>query len=101
MIIGVGAIGGGIAARLAQHSNVHSPVPIARGDNARAIMADGMRFRSPDDDTSVPVTVATETSEVELLDDDVLAFASKTHQVHGGVCARSEHVRSSRQARID
>jgi 2-dehydropantoate 2-reductase len=85
VIIGAGAIGGGIAARLAQHSSAHPPVLIARGDNATAIMTDGMRFRSPDDDILVPVTVATEPSAVELHEDDVLVFATKTHQVHAAL----------------
>jgi len=81
VIIGAGAIGGAIAARLAQHSPAHPPLLIARGDNAQAITRNGMRFRSPDDDASVPITVATAPNEVSLRDDDLLVFATKTHQV--------------------
>lgn len=85
VIVGAGAIGGGIAARLAQHSVEHPPLLIARGENARAIMRGGLRFRSPDEDASVPVAIATTPAEVTLRPDDVLVFATKTHQVHAAL----------------
>jgi 2-dehydropantoate 2-reductase len=85
VIIGAGAIGGAIAARLAQHSLNHPPLLIARGDNAHAIMLEGMRVRSPDEDASVAIAVATIPGEVALRQDDVLVFATKTHQVQAAL----------------
>ncbi|HWU59614.1 MAG TPA: 2-dehydropantoate 2-reductase N-terminal domain-containing protein [Microbacteriaceae bacterium] len=85
VIVGAGAIGGGIAYRLAQHSVEHPPLLIARGDNARAIIRGGLRFRSPDDDASIPVAIASTPGEVTLRPDDVLVFATKTHQVHAAL----------------
>lgn len=58
---------------------------IARGDNARAIARDGMLLRWPGGHASVPVTVATMPTEVDLYDDDVLVFATKTHQVNAAL----------------
>ncbi|MFC4244176.1 ketopantoate reductase family protein [Gryllotalpicola reticulitermitis] len=80
VIVGAGSIGGTVAARLAQHSD-QPPLVIARGDNAEAIRADGMLLRSPDDEVRVDAPVATQPSEATLTTDDVLVFATKTHQL--------------------
>jgi 2-dehydropantoate 2-reductase len=80
VIIGAGAIGGTLAARLAQHGGT-PPLVIARGDNAEAIRANGLLLRSPDDEVRVDAPVATSAAEAELTTDDVLVFATKTHQL--------------------
>jgi 2-dehydropantoate 2-reductase len=79
VIIGAGAIGGTIAGRLAQ-SSPHLPLLVARGDNADAIERDGLRLRSPDDDTTVRVDVARTPADARLRTDDVLVLATKTQQ---------------------
>ncbi|MCU1528200.1 MAG: hypothetical protein JWP75_1963 [Frondihabitans sp.] len=84
VIIGAGAIGGTLGGRLAQHSP-HPPLLIARGDHGAAIAANGLRLRSPDDDTVVRVSVASNPADVTLLDDDVLVFATKTQQIEDAV----------------
>jgi 2-dehydropantoate 2-reductase len=81
VIIGAGAIGGGLAARLAQGSLEHPPLLIARGDNAKAIATSGMRLRTPDEDVIVAIDIAGSAGEVQLRHDDVLVFATKTQQV--------------------
>ncbi|WP_022882313.1 ketopantoate reductase family protein [Gryllotalpicola ginsengisoli] len=81
VIVGAGAIGGTIAARLGQHAST-TPLVAARGAHAEAIEQEGLRLRSPDDDTRVTVDVVTSAAEAELTLDDVLVFATKTHQLH-------------------
>lgn len=80
VIIGVGAIGGTLAARLAQHASA-PPLVVARGANAEAITAGGLRLHSPDDEVAVDAPVVTNPAEAELTTDDVLVFATKTHQL--------------------
>ena len=84
VIVGAGAIGGTLASRLAQHSST-PPLVIARGDNAAAIRANGLVLRSPDDEVRVDAPVATSPDEAQLTTDDVLVFATKTHQLHGAL----------------
>lgn len=84
VIVGAGAIGGTLAARLAQHSST-PPLVIARGDNAEAIRAHGMVLRSPDDEIRVDVPAVTAPAEAGLTTDDVLVFATKTHQLQAAL----------------
>ncbi|ARC58419.1 hypothetical protein AS850_15135 [Frondihabitans sp. 762G35] len=83
MIVGAGAVGGTLGGRLAQYG--HPAVLIARGEHGAAITADGLRLRSPDEDVRIRVPVAATPDEVELRDDDVLVFATKTQQVEAAV----------------
>jgi 2-dehydropantoate 2-reductase len=85
VIIGAGAIGGGIAGRLAQGSHDHPPLLIARGEQGAAIRANGLRLRTPDEDVVVRLEVAAGPSEVALRHDDVLVLATKTHQVESAL----------------
>ena len=80
VIIGAGAIGLVIAARLTQRSP-HPAVLVARGENAKAIAGQGIRLRTPDEDVHVPVDIVTSPGEISLRPDDVLVFATKTQQV--------------------
>jgi 2-dehydropantoate 2-reductase len=80
VVVGAGAIGGTVAARLAQHSPVHPPLLVARGATADTIERSGYRLRSPDDDVTVRVDVARSPAEARLRADDVLVLATKTHQ---------------------
>ncbi|GMA23951.1 2-dehydropantoate 2-reductase [Luteimicrobium album] len=80
VVVGAGAIGGTLAARLAQHSPAHPPLLVARGATADTIERSGYRLRSPDDDVTVRVEVARTPAEARLRTDDVLVLATKTHQ---------------------
>ncbi|MFC8730825.1 ketopantoate reductase family protein, partial [Luteimicrobium sp. NPDC057192] len=80
VVVGAGAIGGTIAARLAQHSPTRPPLVVARGAHADAIERSGLRLRSPDDDVTVRVDLARTPAEARLRTDDVLVLATKTHQ---------------------
>jgi len=85
VIVGAGAIGGVVGARLAQHGGEHPPLLIARGDHGAAIADRGLRIRSPDDDTTVQVDVAATPEAVRLMTDDVLVFATKTQAVEAAL----------------
>jgi len=80
VLLGAGAIGGTIAARLAQHSPT-PPLVVARGAHADALEKSGLRLRSPDDDQAVRVDLARTPRDARLRADDVLVVATKTHQV--------------------
>jgi 2-dehydropantoate 2-reductase len=84
VIVGAGAIGGTLASRLAQHGST-PPLVIARGDNAEAIRARGLLLRSPDDEVRVDAPLATNAAGAELTIDDVLVFATKTHQLQAAL----------------
>lgn len=85
VIIGAGAIGGVLAARLAQHATEHPPVVVARGANAAALRRSGLRLRTPDEDVRIPVEVAESPAEVTLRTDDVLVLAVKTQQAQAAL----------------
>jgi 2-dehydropantoate 2-reductase len=78
IIIGAGAIGGALAARLAEHSTEHPPLLIARGQHGEEIARNGLRVRTPDEDTRVRIDCAIGPDEARLRDDDVLVLATKT-----------------------
>ena len=78
IIIGAGAIGGVLAARLAQGSAEHPPLLIARGRHGEEIAQHGLRLRSPDADTFVALACASGPDDVVLLTSDVLVLATKT-----------------------
>jgi 2-dehydropantoate 2-reductase len=85
IIIGVGAIGGVLGARLAQHSRENPPLLIARGEHGAAIAQNGLRLRTPDEDTVVPVGSASGPDGVVLRSDDVLVLATKTQQAQAAL----------------
>jgi 2-dehydropantoate 2-reductase len=78
LIIGAGAIGGGLGGRLAEAG--HSTVLVARGEHLAALQQSGIRLRSPEADVTVAVTAVGGPDELELTEDDVLVVATKTHQ---------------------
>jgi 2-dehydropantoate 2-reductase len=84
VIIGAGAIGGTLGARLAQGSE-HPPLLIARGEHGAAIAAEGLRLRTPDEDVSIPIDVAAGPADVILRADDVLVLATKTQQAQAAL----------------
>jgi len=89
VIIGAGAIGGVLAARLAQHSAdntpQHPPIVVARGEHGAAIARDGIRLRSFDADVTVPVEIASGPDALRLRADDVLVVTTKTQDVQAAL----------------
>ena len=75
VVVGAGAVGGVVGGRLAQHD--HEVVLVARGDHGKAISAEGLLIRSPDDEVRVPVPVVSHPSELTLTGDDVVLLCVK------------------------
>ncbi len=81
IIIGTGAVGGTIGARLAA-----AEVPVvlvARGATAAALAEHGLRLRTPDAVLQVHPPVLTQPTELRL--DDVLVLATKTQQAEAAL----------------
>jgi 2-dehydropantoate 2-reductase len=78
VVIGAGAIGGGIGARLQQAG--HDVLLVARGDHLRTMQQRGLRLRTPEQDVVLPVAAVAGPDETTLRSDDVLVLATKTHQ---------------------
>ena len=78
VIIGAGAIGGGLGGRL--HQAGRSAVLVARGDHLAALRDQGLRMRTPEEDLTLPVPVVAGPGELTLQTDDVLVLATKTQQ---------------------
>ncbi|MFD3454749.1 ketopantoate reductase family protein [Streptomyces sp. NPDC058691] len=77
IIIGAGAIGGSIGARLAEAG--HEVVLVARGEHRAALEASGLRFRTPDGERVHRLSVVEGPDALgELRADDVLVLAVKT-----------------------
>lgn len=79
VIVGAGAIGGGLGARLVQGGL--PTVLVARGDHLAALQRNGIRLRTPAEDVTLPVTAVGSIAEVSLGTDDVVVVSTKTHQV--------------------
>ena len=78
VIIGAGAIGGGLGARL--HQAGRSAVLVARGEHLAVLRDRGLRMRTPEEDLTLPVPVVAGPGELALQADDVLVLATKTQQ---------------------
>ena len=76
IIIGAGAVGGTIGARL--HLAGHDVVLVARGAHYEALRDRGLRFTSPESTHEIPAPAGTGPEDVELGPDDVLVLAVKT-----------------------
>jgi 2-dehydropantoate 2-reductase len=83
IIIGAGAIGGGIGARL--HQAGHAVTLVARGDHLQALQRDGIRLRTPEEDVTLAVPAVGGPADLELRPDDVLVLATKTHQAQAAL----------------
>jgi 2-dehydropantoate 2-reductase len=78
VIVGAGAIGGGIGARLA--ATGRDVVLVARGEHLAAIQSRGLRLRTPEDDLRLPIPAVADVTGVDLRPADVLVLATKTQQ---------------------
>ena len=82
IIIGAGAIGGGIGGRL--HESGQEVVLVARGPHLTALRADGLRFSTPEGGTrTLRVPAVGGPEELELGPEDVLVLAVKTQHSAG------------------
>lgn len=84
VIVGAGAIGGCLGGRIAQNTGT-PPLLVARGANGAAIHDEGLLLRDPDRTARVRVPVAAGPDEAHLTTDDVLVFATKTHQLQSAL----------------
>ena len=78
VVLGAGAVGGGIGARL--HQSGADVVLLARGHHLQALRSAGLRMRTPEEDVTLRVPVVAGPDEIELRSDDVLVLATKTQQ---------------------
>lgn len=81
IVIGLGAIGGVLAARL--HQAGREVIGIARGEHLAAIARDGLLLRDPDGDDRVRLDVRPAIADVERREDDVVVLATKSQDTHG------------------
>jgi 2-dehydropantoate 2-reductase len=76
IIFGAGAIGGAIAARLAQHG--HDVVAIARGGMLDAMRERGLMLQTPDETLTQRIAVAAHPLEIAFREGDVVLMTMKT-----------------------
>ena len=76
VIIGAGAVGGTIGARLFESG--HDVVLVARGAHYRALRERGLRFLTPDADRTLPIPVIDGPEALTPGPDDALILATKT-----------------------
>lgn len=81
VIYGAGAIGGVIGARLVQQGS--DVIFVARGENYQALAAQGLRLESREGETTLPVSVVRDTSELDLSADDVVIVTVKGNDTTG------------------
>jgi 2-dehydropantoate 2-reductase len=78
IILGAGAVGGALGARLALVG--HDVVLVARGDHLATLRERGLRLRTPDEDRTQRLAAIGGPEEIGLGVDDLLILATKTHQ---------------------
>jgi 2-dehydropantoate 2-reductase len=80
IIIGAGAVGGTLGARLFQSG--HDVVLVARGRHLDAIRSDGLTLHTADGTVTLPVPAVSGPGELDLTEDDVLVCAVKSQDTH-------------------
>jgi 2-dehydropantoate 2-reductase len=83
VVLGAGAVGGVVGARLAQHG--HDVLLIARGDHYDAIKKDGLHLESPDEAVTLKIPVVDHPSKISWTSDDVLLLATKTQDTEAAL----------------
>jgi 2-dehydropantoate 2-reductase len=81
VVIGAGAVGGVVGARLHQHG--HEVVLVARGAHHDAVRADGLRLVAPEESVTLALTVHPSPAEVEFRDGDVVLLCVKSQDTLG------------------
>lgn len=80
VIYGAGAIGGVIGARLLQSGN--DVTFVARGNNYDALKSNGLRLESQAEETTIPVMVVRDASELTLTSKDVVVLSVKSNDTN-------------------
>lgn len=75
IVVGAGAIGGSLAAELVLSGT--QVVVVARGIHGQKIAANGLHYRTPTQDISVPMQVVPSISELAIAPDDIAILAMK------------------------
>src|SRR5688572_8726251 len=87
IVLGAGAIGGVVGARLAQHGR--DVLLVARGAHYEAIRDNGLRIESPHEATTLGIPVVDGLSEISWRGDDVVLLATKTQDTEASLDALS------------
>jgi 2-dehydropantoate 2-reductase len=80
IILGAGAVGGAVGARLAFVGR--DVVLVARGDHLAAMREHGLRLRTPEEDFTQQLPAVGGPEEIRLAVDDILILATKTQQAN-------------------
>jgi len=99
VIYGAGAIGGCIGARLFQAGQ--DIVLIARGAHLEAIRRDGLRFRTPAEDVTLPITAVGHPSEIAWRDGDVALLTMKSQDTAAALDALRAALRPGSGRTVD
>jgi 2-dehydropantoate 2-reductase len=83
VIVGAGAVGGTIGARLAGSGK--DVVLVARGPHRDVLAGEGLRLRTPAGVETWRLPVVSSPAELRLTADDVLVLATKTHHTYDAV----------------
>ena len=81
VVLGIGAVGGTLAARLADAGT--EVLALARGAHAAAVRADGLLLEGPDGPVTARMDVVERPQDLVLRDDDVLVLATKSQHTAG------------------
>jgi 2-dehydropantoate 2-reductase len=85
VVIGAGAVGGVVGARL--HQRGHDVVLVARGAHHDAIRADGLRLRAPEESVTLPLPVYHRPDAVPFVDGDVVLLCVKSQDTASALVA--------------
>lgn len=85
VIVGAGAVGGVVGARLFQSG--HDVLLVARGAHGAAIAAGGLHLETPDERVVLAVPVVSDVAAVDFRPDDVVLLATKSHQAVAALSA--------------
>ena len=93
VILGTGAIGGVVGARLSIGGN--DVVAIARGRQLEAISRGGLTLRSPRETITVDLPVVAEAADVGFREDDVVLLTVKSQDTHSAIAELAKHAAAS------
>jgi len=85
VILGAGAIGGAVGARL--HQSGHAVTLIARGAHLEAIRRDGLTFLTPVERVVLPLPAVGQAGAMEWTGDEVVLLATKSQDTLGALTA--------------
>ena len=89
IVLGAGAIGGVVGARLAQHG--HDVVLVARGRHYEAIRDRGLRLESPDETVTLRIPVVDRPAAISWTGEDVVLVATKTQDTEAALDSLAAH----------